>query len=761
MISPTQKTLSFLIVLVVWVSLVSPCTLYATTNANLSALSSSITTTTPDSWNDLIDTTLVDAVDQQSNVDLMKDLQQSKDSLKLTSAKSCEDFDEVLTKWLNKNKDFFTNQWWWFYYGRPMPIDWIATMESKTTVSDAAAPTANTVSMARESWWGWSPDHSTTNVQKEGIDEPDIIKNDGQYIYYVNNTKKLLSIIKWPSMSSWSLDVSTANVIKMIKLPKSYQTSDLLINGNKLILVARRYVNFNTDFNSSFYDRTSKTSVVVFDTTVKNKPTVVRLLDYVGNLQDARLVGDKLYVVSNLYFNRWPIYWALSQKKTLDSVITPQSLMPTGVEAIKKSNGKLDKHVTKPNCSTIQYILPEKITNFSPNVWLIYAIDIVWDAAATTSMFYGNAGQIHVTDKSIYTVSPVQLWDYNYSYPCPMNAKCAMPMIWRMPDNFSLIHKYALAGGKPSYTESALVKGDLLNQYSMDEDLQGNFRIITRNWNPQLATHIWKLDNKLQHHSQLLDVEPGEEFKASRYIGDKLYLVTFQQIDPLFVIDMKDKPTILWELKIPWFSQYLHPYAPLSNNKQLLLGLWVDTKTTTDGRTTTNGLKLDLYEVDYSLKTSTGSISIKQIQTKTVWGKWSYSEALDNPRVFVRNDSKKQLILPIITQDEIETKVCNKDYYGQEYCYPNITYNTTFAGRKTFSVDPSAITELQSKDYKDQIISYLKTNNTYYSYGGNALDQRQYMNLGNRVWYIGDITFFINNAFADFQSTTQGKVIKF
>jgi uncharacterized secreted protein with C-terminal beta-propeller domain len=85
----------------------------------------------------------------------------------------------------------------------------------------------------------------------------------------------------------------------------------------------------------------------------------------------------------------------------------------------------------------------------------------------------------------------------------------------------------------------------------MDEDTNGNFRIITRNWNPQLATHIWKLDNTLQHHSQLLNVEPGEDFKASRYIGDKLYLVTFQQIDPLFVIDMKDKPTILGELKIP------------------------------------------------------------------------------------------------------------------------------------------------------------------------------------------------------------------
>jgi len=115
----------------------------------------------------------------------------------------------------------------------------------------------------------------------------------------------------------------------MIKLPKSYETSDLLINGNKLILVARRYAQWNNNFNTSFYDRGSKTSVVVFDTTVKTKPSVVRLLDYIGNLQDARLVGDKLYVVSNLYFNRGPIYRSMSEKKTLDDVITPQSLIPT------------------------------------------------------------------------------------------------------------------------------------------------------------------------------------------------------------------------------------------------------------------------------------------------------------------------------------------------------------------------------------------------------------------------------------------------
>lgn len=730
---------------------------------------SSITTTSSDSGNNLIDTSLVDAVENQSQSDLIKELQSSKDSLKLSVAKSCEDFDTIMTKWVEKNKDFFINQGGG-YYGRPMPMDGGSMMiEDKAALSNtnlvSAVSTTTAPAITKDVRTGGgdpSWEYSTTNTQKEGIDEPDIIKNDGQYIYYVNNTKKLLYIIKWP-YKEWSLDLVSANVLKMIKLPKSYETSDLLINGNKLILIARRYVQWNSDFNTSFYDRSSKTSVVVFDTTIKTKPSVVRLLDYIGNLQDARLVGNKLYVVSNLYFNRGPLYRSFSQKKNIDAVLTPQSLIPTGTEAIKKSNGKIDKHVVKPDCSSIHYVLPEKISSFSPNVWMIYTLDVVWDTAATTNMFYSNAGQIHVSDKSLYVVSSIQLGDYNYWSSCPANAKCIMPLIWRAPDNFSLIHKYNLIDWKPLYTDSALVKWDLLTQYSMDEDRQWNFRIITRNRNPQLATHIWKLNNKLQHDSFLLNIEPWEDFKASRYIGDKLYLVTFQQTDPLFVIDMKDKPVILGELKIPWFSQYLHPYSSLSNNKQLLIWLWVDTVTTPDGRTLTSGLKLDLYEIDYASKNSAGGITIKQLQTKTIGGRWSYSEALDNPRVLVRNDLKKQLILPLITQEQIEQKTCSKDYYWQEYCYPNFTYNTLFAGRKTFSLDPTWIIEMQSQDYKDQIISYLKANNTYYGGDKNmiSLDQWQYTSLGNRVWYIGDSSFFINNAFIDIQTSQEWKMIKF
>jgi len=79
----------------------------------------------------------------------------------------------------------------------------------------------------------------------------------------------------------------------------------------------------------------------------------------------------------------------------------------------------------------------------------------------------------------------------------------------------------------------------------MDEDANGNFRILTRSRSPELATHLWVFDNKLALNGWLLNIEPKEDFKASRFIGDKLYLVTFQQIDPLFVIDLAGKPRIL------------------------------------------------------------------------------------------------------------------------------------------------------------------------------------------------------------------------
>lgn len=124
-----------------------------------------------------------------------------------------------------------------------------------------------------------------------------------------------------------------------------------------------------------------------------------------------------------------------------------------------------------------------------------------------------------------------------------------------------------------NYIASNLVQGTPLTQYSMSEDNHGNFRILTKSWNQQVTTHLFVLDDDLDLQGMLMNIEPGEEFKSSRYIGDKLYLVTFERTDPLFVIDLADtsKPKIVGELKIPGFSTYLHPYAPAAHGKQYLI----------------------------------------------------------------------------------------------------------------------------------------------------------------------------------------------
>jgi uncharacterized secreted protein with C-terminal beta-propeller domain len=133
----------------------------------------------------------------------------------------------------------------------------------------------------------------------------------------------------------------------------------------------------------------------------------------------------------------------------------------------------------------------------------------------------------------------------------------------------------------------------------MDEDTNGNFRIVTTlsSWSGGTNTSSTKLSVLNPSGTiigSLSGIAPGENFQSSRFIGNRLYLVTFQQIDPLFVIDIADpkSPKILGELKIPGYSTYLHPY-----DNDRLIGLGYDTKVNQWGGTQNAGIKVDLYNI--------------------------------------------------------------------------------------------------------------------------------------------------------------------
>jgi uncharacterized secreted protein with C-terminal beta-propeller domain len=198
-----------------------------------------------------------------------------------------------------------------------------------------------------------------------------------------------------------------------------------------------------------------------------------------------------------------------------------------------------------------------------------------------------------------------------------------------------------------------------LTQYSMDEN-KWYFRILTQHWYPERSTSLYILDSDLKLAGSLTDLWKTEDFKSSRFIGDKLFLVTFEQIDPFFAIDVADptNPKVLGELKIPGFSSYLHPY-----DENHIIGLWQGTEETEWGGTRTDWLKVDLYEINYDKKCWDSNLTeeevwkcasgdykwiiVKQKHSFGLWEQWSYSEALNNPRMFIWNKQRQLLLLPV------------------------------------------------------------------------------------------------------------------
>lgn len=426
-----------------------------------------------------------------------------------------------------------------------------------------------------------------------------------------------------------TIALDQATIVSIIALPTTFSQAQLFVRNNQLIILAQRR---SERPQAGILDSSSKTEIVVYDMVDKATPKLVKFVDLDGWYQDARMVDDTLYVVSQVGINRW---WYGQTYATPEAVsVNAEELLPRVIDitytqdAEKKNLTVGEKNypyhvgIKRADCAETMYVLPTKESireyGLSPQFTVLRAVDLgdlQADVATTTT--FGSTQTIHLTEKSAYLATP--FWS-PYGSACPSNARC----IWAGGgDQQTLLHKLTLHKKTMSYVNSILLPGSPLTQWSMDEDTKGNFRILTSTWSPQQATHLITLDPALKELGRLLDIEPGEQFKASRFMGDKLYLVTFEQIDPLFVVDLADltTPKIVGELKIPGFSTYLHPYGEAVNGVQWLLGLGYDTTTNQWGGTETKGVKVDLYKIDYTQKDGSGMIAVTQEMTKTFGGK--------------------------------------------------------------------------------------------------------------------------------------------
>ena len=172
------------------------------------------------------------------------------------------------------------------------------------------------------------------------------------------------------------------------------------------------------------------------------------------------------------------------------------------------------------------------------------------------------------------------------------------PMAAVVDPSRTVIHKIAINNGKIDYVSKGEVHGNLLNQYSMDE-YNGNLRVATTsnvytNQGSNLSNNVYVLDGSMKTIGSLEQIALGEKIYSTRFMNDRLYMVTFKQMDPFFVIDLSSptSPKVLGELQLPGFSDYLYPYDATH-----IIGVGKDTTINQWGGTQATGLKLALFDV--------------------------------------------------------------------------------------------------------------------------------------------------------------------
>jgi len=380
------------------------------------------------------------------------------------------------------------------------------------------------------------------------------------------------------------------------------------------------------------------TTLVAYDISDRTDPQVVRTVSLEGNYQSSRKIGDTVYLVSNKY-NNW--YWGRPVPFRGDADLP---VMSDSADSSAKMIAPCQDIYYYPNFETANYLT-------------VAAIDTV-DTKAEVGrvMMLGSGDNVYSSSENLY-VTRTRYQD-RFISTTDFDG-------WRHEPT-THIYKFALDENEIEFTDKGSVRGRVLNQFSMSE-ADKHFRIATQT-DGQDGSMMTILDDNLVQTGQVSGIAPGENIKSVRFMGDKAYMITFENVDPLFVIDLDpDSPEVLGELKIPGWSDYLHPYGD-----QHLIGIGREVKlgAEEDGRLTSDellGLKLAIFDVS-------DLNNPKEFHKKVIGDNGTNSEAAHNHKAFLFDTQENVMALPITVMQQRE----DGKYYDQK---------TVFQGAFIYDVD--------------------------------------------------------------------------
>jgi uncharacterized secreted protein with C-terminal beta-propeller domain len=505
---------------------------------------------------------------------------------------------------------------------------------------------------------GDSTDYSDTNVQVEGVDEADIVKTDGIFLYVLSG-QNLYIINAYPP--------GEAVILSNISFDDTRYISGFFINDDYLIVFGSSY-NYPILYQAPFIDeeksgedasletswQVSSSIIKLFDISDKYNPELVKEIEIDGNYYDSRMIGDYVYVVSTEYS-----YYIFRDQGENYSLNIPEI--------------RIDNDTKKISYDDIYYIdSPEKVDSMTH----VISIDLSDLNVNEKSFLIGLSQDMYMSKNNLYLVYT------SYDYDDSLN----LDFFFSEPQEKTIIHKIQVDDGDIKYIEKTETPGHILNQFSMDE-FDGFFRIATTVgsfWSTEnpAKNNIFIFDENLKLISSIEGIAEGEQIYSSRFMGEKAYLVTFKNTDPFFTIDLSDPydPQIIGYLKIPGYSDYLHPY-----DENHILGIGKDAIESEKGDFAWyQGIKIALFDVsDFENPVEVDKIIIGDRGTE--------SPALHDHKAFLFDKEKELLVIPISLY-EISDEI--KNQYDE---YPGMRGEFTFQGAYVLRLNSNGF------EYRDRI----------------------------------------------------------
>lgn len=457
-------------------------------------------------------------------------------------------------------------------------------------------------------------DFSETNVQVAGVDEADIIKTDGNYIYTIS--ERVLYIIKaYPGE-----DAEVLSTIKLESTPES-----LFIDGDTLAV-------FGNVQGSDFYDKVNfqprygMTFVNIYDISDKKYPKLEKDYKYEGTYFRGRMVDGYAYILTSTSLYDRPIPMPVIFDGTTRTSISVENIYYYDISydnPVFVNIHALNMDTYDVSSKSVAVESSQHLYMSEDNIYITYTEYInEWELQKEITMDVldpklSPADKVLIEkiksvdndilsgyekESKIYQVYERFLYGLTQSEQDDLQDEIQLKLMNKLEEyeyfEFTVINKVNVEGPVITPVANAKVPGSVLNQFSMDEN-NNVFRIATTisprwsSFEKQRATstnNVYALDENLEMLGGLAGLAENEQIFSTRFIEDRLYMVTFRQVDPFFVIDLSIPEDIkeLGQLKIPGFSRYLHPY-----DENTIIGIGRDATET--GRN--QGLKISLFDV--------------------------------------------------------------------------------------------------------------------------------------------------------------------